>query len=84
MKSEVKNEWISPKEAKIMAEKLMLGGRSAESDEDWVLVIHCWAANFPVEMVEAETILCARIMECPLSDKLIESIIAFQVKKRTS
>jgi hypothetical protein len=77
------SKMISPNDLQKAAQDIMLDGREPESENDWVLCVNFWAYNVDGDGREADFCkIMGKIFNCPLNDKDIEMIAAFQVEKK--
>lgn len=73
---------MSPNDIQKAAQDIMLDGREPENENDWVLCVNFWAYNIENGLEAEACKVLGRIFNCPLNDKDIEVIAAFQVEKK--
>jgi hypothetical protein len=72
---------VSPNDLQTAAKNTYLLGRDPANETEWALCVNYWAANVTRDARESACILLARIFDCPLSEKKIKKIVAFQSKQ---
>jgi len=72
----------TPNEVLARAKNLMLQGRDPVSKADWLLIVNCWAFNFPADMALLECKLLCAIFNAPIDEEDIAEIVMFQTNQQ--
>lgn len=74
--------WVSPNEIMQAAKDQMIDGREPESEEDWCRIVNFLAVNVARELAPEATVLCMKLYNCPLEERVIRGIVRLQLRAR--
>lgn len=72
----------SPNEMLHAAQDMMLDGRTAQSRDDWAIVMNFMAANIHRDVAESACLLLRTIYDMPLSCNEVQEIVNFQLRRK--